>query len=92
MTRRVACGVLILLVALCGLAACSSSTPSSDTLGGLKIPVIDHDFGDVPRGEKATAVFTLENVGSTPITILNTRASCGCTAAVLSEKVIAPGK
>ena len=44
-------------------------------------------------GEKVvTAQFGFTNVGSSPITIIDVRPSCGCTTATLAKKEYAPGE
>ncbi|MDI6792427.1 MAG: DUF1573 domain-containing protein [bacterium] len=52
---------------------------------------LTHDFGEIGQGIQVTHVFKFKNVGNTDLNIKNTKASCGCTAALLSTKVIAPG-
>ncbi|MFA6470687.1 MAG: cysteine peptidase family C39 domain-containing protein, partial [Candidatus Latescibacterota bacterium] len=51
----------------------------------------EKDKGDVKEGMELSYVFTFENIGSQPLTV-ETRPSCSCIRAVLSEKKIAPGK
>ncbi len=57
-----------------------------------KIDVAEHefDFGEVFQGEKVTHVFTFANRGEAPLVIDRVKSSCGCTAALLSAKEIAP--
>lgn len=50
------------------------------------------EFGTIPQGEKVEHAFVLKNKGSAPLTIKNTRTSCGCTVANASSSVIQPGK
>jgi hypothetical protein len=57
----------------------------------IKFPTYIHDFGLVDEGTVLNHTFTFRNTGSKPLDIY-TRTSCGCTAAVLSEKNIQPGK
>lgn len=40
----------------------------------------------------AEAVFTFKNTGATPVTIVNTTASCSCTVPALLKRVYAPGE
>jgi hypothetical protein len=51
-----------------------------------------HDFGPVPRGGKFRHEFHLTNRLAEPITILNIRASCGCTTGRTSTSKLAPGQ
>jgi hypothetical protein len=51
------------------------------------------EIGEIVEGEKIEIVWRLENHGNADLIITNTRASCGCTVAPLSEEdsVIPPG-
>lgn len=51
-----------------------------------------HDFGPVPRGGKFRHDFLLSNRLAEPITILNVRASCGCTTGRAGASQVAPGQ
>jgi hypothetical protein len=51
-----------------------------------------HDFGPVPRGGKFRHDFLLTNRLSEPLTILNVRASCGCTTGRAGVSQLAPGQ
>jgi len=54
-------------------------------------PETDYDFGVVEEGKPAVHIFKLQNVGDDTLVIDRVRSSCGCTAALLSEKQIPPG-
>ena len=62
-------------------------------LGAPKIQVDQtlHDFGEVQEGQAAVHIFHIRNVGDKDLEIRNVRTSCGCTAALLSDRVIPPG-
>jgi hypothetical protein len=49
------------------------------------------DFGEVSEGESLKHVFRFTNKGQALLEIQKVEAACGCTAAVLSSKQIAPG-
>jgi len=51
----------------------------------------DFQFGDILQGEKLEHVFTFRNTGDENLVINSVRSSCGCTAALLSAEMIAPG-
>lgn len=51
-----------------------------------------HDFGPLARGVKARHGFVLTNKLNEPITILNIRASCGCTSGRANASSLAPGQ
>ena len=50
-----------------------------------------HDFGPVPRGAKVRHAFAFTNRTDGPITVVNVRASCGCTTGRATAGPIAPG-
>ena len=52
----------------------------------------DYFFGVIEQDIPVEHVYMFKNNCSDTVTIDQARASCGCTAAVVSEKVIAPGK
>lgn len=60
---------------------------------GAKIffPETQFDFGKVKEGSKLNHTFTFQNTGTQPLIIKEVKTSCGCTAAVISEKNIQPG-
>jgi len=51
-----------------------------------------HDFGTVPRGGKVRHQFVLVNRLREPVSILNVRASCGCTTGHALVSQVAPGQ
>jgi uncharacterized cupredoxin-like copper-binding protein len=64
-----------------------------NTSGALiYFPEMEHDFGKVKEGDVVNYEFKFQNKGSLPLTIKDIKTSCGCTAAVVSEKNIDPGK
>ena len=50
-----------------------------------------HDFGTVRKNEKNPAVFTIKNVGDSPLIISRISASCGCTNVTWEKQPIASG-
>ena len=50
------------------------------------------NFGEITQGEKADCRFKLTNTGKSPLFIRKTKASCGCTAVALGDKVLQPGQ
>ena len=51
-----------------------------------------YDFGKVEQGEQVTHMFRFTNQGGQELRVESVKTSCGCTAAVISEDVIPPGK
>lgn len=58
----------------------------------LFLPETEHNFGKVKEGKVTEYTFKLANKGSSTLQIKDVRTSCGCTAALLSSKSIAPGE
>jgi len=53
--------------------------------------VLEYDFGEVIQGDKVDYTFRFRNSGDELLVINSVHSSCGCTAALLSSKQIAPG-
>ena len=51
-----------------------------------------HDFGQVKQGDVVNYEFVFKNAGGAPLVVEKVETTCGCTAVVVSEKRIAPGK
>jgi hypothetical protein len=51
-----------------------------------------HDFGKVKQGDVVTHEFVFTNDGDAVLVVDKVETTCGCTAALVSEKKIAPGK
>jgi hypothetical protein len=52
----------------------------------------DYDFGEAEAGDEVEHTFVFENAGDDLLTITKVRTSCGCTAALVSEEKVSPGK
>jgi len=50
------------------------------------------DFGDIGPNETVEKVLSIKNTGTKELVIDRAMSSCGCTAALLSDKTIAPGE
>jgi hypothetical protein len=86
---RQACRVVLVGVALVsGTARDASAAGWADGLFSEQ----GHDFGPVARGAKVHHPFVLTNRLEEPVTILNLRASCGCTTGKPSQTTIPPGQ
>ncbi len=74
-----------------------SSMPS-DSIGGpssapvIYFPVTQHNFGVMKQGDIVAYTFKFYNKGNSVLRIRDIQTSCGCTAAVVKDKNIAPGK
>ncbi len=81
--------VIFLTVLLCLVFVVS--LVAKDT-AKIKFVKEKHDFGKVEEGKVLTYSFKFKNVGDAPLTIKNVTTTCGCTAAVVKGKKLAPGK
>jgi len=84
-------------LAIAVLASVLTASPPAPGSGAAKQPRLkfmaeSHDFGKVKQGQSMTFEFVFENQGDAPLVIEKVETSCGCTAALLSEKNIEPGK
>ncbi len=50
-----------------------------------------HNFGSAEQDEEITHVYKFKNVGKEKLVISQVRSTCGCTAALLSDKEVPPG-
>jgi len=53
---------------------------------------IAHDFGQVKQGDVVSWEFVFKNEGGAPLVVEKVDTTCGCTAALVSEKTVGPGK
>jgi hypothetical protein len=70
-------------VILC--AGLVSAQPKIDVVDGATI-----DMGSVYAGEVVQKVAVIRNLGTDTLKITEVKAQCGCTATLLSEKILAP--
>jgi hypothetical protein len=89
MRRRVTWPELVLLSTVLALLGSGARAANwADPLFSER----SHDFGPVPRGAKVRHNFVLNNKLSEPLTILDVRASCGCTTGRASSNLVPPGQ
>jgi hypothetical protein len=86
--------VRLLTVALAGLVLVSASAAAAAAAAKPKIvfPVSEKNFGKIKQGAEASYEFVFRNDGDAPLTIKNVETSCGCTAALVSDRKVPPGK
>ena len=96
--------VLFLLVVVtlfsCDVRRKDKVADGSVTLGKLattdstSVQIIDslYNFGKAIDGEKIAYNFKFKNIGTKPLIIISTRASCGCTVPEKPEQPISPGE
>jgi len=79
---------------LAGTAWCASLlfAVTSWAAPAVSVPELQHDFGTVFQGETVRHVFVFTNSGTAPLKVEKVSSSCGCTAALASAKIVAPGE
>jgi len=70
----------------------SSTNPTTNNAPHIVFKELLYDFGKVEQGEQINRLFHFTNQGNRDLRIEAVKTSCGCTAAVLSSKVIAAGQ
>lgn len=73
------------------------SAPKKEKKSKAKIAEItfeslEHDYGNIYKGDNGECEFVFKNTGKAPLQITNARASCGCTVPSWPREPIAPGK
>lgn len=79
-------------VAIAVLLALASAAPAAAKDARVKFRETAWDFGKIKQGEVVTHEFIFKNVGDAPLLIEQVETSCGCAAALLSDKRVEPGK
>lgn len=57
----------------------------------IRFEELTHDFGTIPSDTKQSLSWTFRNVGSSPLQIVATQTSCGCTAGSAEPASVPPG-
>ncbi len=58
----------------------------------IRVDARTFDFGQVQQSNHYSHKFTLSNGGTAPLAITKIDVSCGCTAAIASDSLLAPGQ
>ena len=81
---------LLFTVAAFSFVAFSYAQKKADELGKFKSETID--MGKLQQGTPTTAIFTVANIGNTPLIIEQANPTCGCTIGDYTKSPIAPGQ
>ena len=93
MRRFVVALITVISIALPAMVAWSYQAESKQVKGpGIEVTPEDHDFGRVQQNAKLEKEFEIHNIGTEELTIGRISTSCGCTAALTSEKFVKPGE
>jgi hypothetical protein len=87
-TRTVRRRGAVLALAALGLAAAVLAQPAKPR---AVFKETSHDLGKVKQGDVVSHEFAFKNAGGAPLVIERVDVTCGCTAALVSEKTIPPG-
>ena len=68
-----------------------AATDAKPLVESLSLKETEFDFGKIPQGKPVTHAFEFTNTGTTPFSLENVQASCGCTTPVWNKDVVAPG-
>ena len=63
-----------------------------DKVAEITFESLEHDYGNIYKGDNGECEFVFKNTGKAPLQITNARASCGCTVPSWPREPIAPGK
>jgi hypothetical protein len=80
----------VTVIAAAFVLAAASPAQTKKPLAVFK--ATSHDFGKVKQGDVVNHEFTFKNEGEATLVVDKIETTCGCTAALVSEKRIAPGK
>lgn len=85
-------GLVVLVLAMaCGALAVPETARGASWADAL-FSERGHDFGPVPRGGVVRHSFILTNRLGEPVTIVDVRASCGCTTGWANASLVQPGQ
>jgi len=90
--RRFPAGAIAAILAATAVAA-GAPAPSKAPVQGprIRFDAKSHDFGQTRSDTKVAFKFVFHNDGDEPLRILETRASCACTATVAAAEAVPPG-
>ncbi|MEN6561692.1 MAG: DUF1573 domain-containing protein [Acidobacteriota bacterium] len=80
--------ILLAAAAAVSLAAVPAQAPKPRAV----FRATAHDFGTVKQGDVVSCEFVFKNEGGATLVIEKVETTCGCTAALVSEQRIAPGR
>ena len=84
--NRVVSFVFLFMFIITGSAAVIEKVPR------IEFEMTEKDFGNVKQGEVFNHIFKFKNTGDAPLLIRRVRTTCGCTAALVSDRTVEPGE
>lgn len=64
---------------------------NQEAVAKISFDKMEHDFGKIREGEKASYRFRVKNPGTVPLRITDVKPSCGCTVPAWTKDPIPPG-
>ncbi len=83
--------VVLILVTVAACVICPTRAAGEGGTPRIKFDELKHDFGAISPGSRVSYTFTFANTGTAALLLKQPRPDCGCTAAILSSRRIAPG-
>lgn len=86
--------ILTILAALAAFGALAAPLPAESSKNDgprAEIEPEEFDFGSAQQEQKLVHEFTVRNAGTQELEIRRISTSCGCTAALASDRTVAPG-
>jgi hypothetical protein len=83
--------VFLAILLLAGLASAQAKKDKNASGPRLEIQPQEHDFGTIPQDQKVIHEFTIVNAGTEELEIRRISTSCGCTAALTSDRTVPAG-
>ena len=90
--RAIRRSAAVLALAAAAVLALSPAAPAQAKKAKAAFKAVSHDFGKVKQGDVVSHEFVFTNEGDAPLVVERVETTCGCTAALISEKKIAPGR
>ncbi|HXV62973.1 MAG TPA: DUF1573 domain-containing protein [Vicinamibacteria bacterium] len=90
--RRALCLLVGLALVAVSDAASGQGRGKDATGPRMEIEPEEFDFGEAEQNQKLVHEFVVRNVGTEDLEIHRISTSCGCTAALATERVVAPGE
>lgn len=84
-------GIVIFALLLTGTMMAQSGD-SEKPKASIEWKSIEHNFGEIKKGDPVTAKFELKNNSMVPLIITSVRPSCGCTVADYPKKPVKPNE
>ncbi|MGH9323989.1 MAG: DUF1573 domain-containing protein [Vicinamibacteria bacterium] len=88
---RSALRLSIWMVVVLSLAVTLEAQSKKTSAARMAIEPEEHDFGPVRQDQKMDYEFIVRNTGTEDLEIRRIATSCGCTAAITTDRIVPPG-